>query len=155
MKKGRTENQCGKDQPDAEVAALLRGFCFQRRSSPACPKANRVLPPKSERRESLEGSSNATTSEETDPGPYVEGALTQDGGCVRRRVRKAGLSAMSACWHSEGVKGPRVEEAPVGMPLIRRRDHLTFSREVTGRGDESWERKIDRASEMKWEACVS
>ncbi len=62
-------DQCGKDQPDAGVAALPRGFCFQCWSSPECPKANRVFPPRSERRESLEGSSNATTSEETDPGP--------------------------------------------------------------------------------------
>ncbi len=61
--------QCGKDQPDADVAVLPQGFCFQHRSSPECPKAKRVLPPKSERRESPEGSLNATTREETDPGP--------------------------------------------------------------------------------------
>jgi len=41
------------------------------------------------------------------------------------------------------------------MPLIRRQDHLTFSHEVMGRGEESWERKVDKISEMKWEACVS
>ena len=74
---------------------------------------------------------------------------------MRWRVWKAGLSAESACWHSEGVKGLRVEEAPVGMLLIRRWDHLTFSCKVTGRGEELWERKIDKTSEMKWEACVS
>ncbi|SRR6266702_3451186 len=90
------------DQVVAEAAAALRGFCFQRRRSPECPKAKRVLPVKSDHRESPEGSSNATTSDETDPAVYVEGALTQDGGCVRRRVQKAGLSAMSTCWHSEG-----------------------------------------------------
>ncbi len=74
---------------------------------------------------------------------------------MRRRVRKAGLSAKSACRHSEEEKGPREEETPVGMPLIRSRDHLTFSRVVTGRGEESWERKVNKTSEMKWEACVS
>src|SRR6266702_508577 len=62
-------DQCGKDQSDAGVAALLQGFCFQHWSSPECPKANRVFPPRSDRRESPEGSSNATTSEEMDPGP--------------------------------------------------------------------------------------
>jgi len=41
------------------------------------------------------------------------------------------------------------------MPLIRRRDHLTFSCMVMGRGEESWERKVDKVLEMKWEACVS
>jgi len=74
---------------------------------------------------------------------------------MRWRVWKAGLSAESACWHSEGVKGLRVEEAPVGMLLMRSQDHLTFSCEVTGRGEESWERKVKRRSEMRWEADVS
>jgi len=92
----------GDHQADVEGAARPHGFCFQRRRSPECLKANRVLPAKSDRRDSPEGSSNATTSDERDPAVYVDGALTQDGGCVRWRVRKAGLSAMSACWHSEG-----------------------------------------------------
>ncbi len=86
----------------AEGAAGLRGFCFQRRRSPECLKAKRVLPAKSDCRDSPEGSSNATTRDERDPMVYVDSALTQDGGCVRRRVWKAGLSAMSACWHSRG-----------------------------------------------------
>src|SRR6266571_6661974 len=60
-----------------------------------------VLPAKSDCRESPEGSSNATTSDEMDPAVYVDSALTQDGGCVRQRVQKAGLSAISACRHSE------------------------------------------------------
>src|SRR6266702_8199883 len=100
MKKGRTENQCGKDQPDAEVAALLRGFCFQRQSSPECPKVKRVFPPKSDCRESPRGSSKATTREETEPSEYVKGALTQDG-CEAEGL-EGRVSAMSACWHSEG-----------------------------------------------------
>src|SRR6266702_4527135 len=139
----------------AEGAAGLRGFCFQRRRSPECLKAKRVLPAKSDCRDSPEGSSNATTRDERDPMVYVDSALTQDGGCVRRRVWKAGLSAMSTCWHSEGEKGPQEEGTPVGMPLIRSWDHLTFSRVVMGRGEESCERKIDKVLEMRWEACVS
>ena len=39
--------------------------------------------------------------------------------------------------------------------MIRRWDHLTFSCEMMGRGEESWERKVDKRSEMRWEACVS
>ncbi len=39
--------------------------------------------------------------------------------------------------------------------MIRRWDHLTFSRVVMGRGEELWERKVDKELEMKWEACVS
>ncbi len=39
--------------------------------------------------------------------------------------------------------------------MIRRQDHLTFSCEVIGRGEESWERKVDKVLEMKCEACVS
>jgi len=74
---------------------------------------------------------------------------------VRQRVWKAGLSAKSICWHSEGEKGPQEEETLVGMPLIRRRDHLTFSCEVIGRGEALWERKVDKVLEMKWEACMS
>ncbi|KAH9025606.1 hypothetical protein EDB84DRAFT_1440349 [Lactarius hengduanensis] len=58
--------------------------------------------------------------EETDPGVYNVGALTQDGGCV-------GLSAKRAAWSSEGEKGPRVEDAPVEIPLTRRRAHLADS----------------------------
>src|SRR6266702_5038501 len=70
----------------AEGAAGLRGFCFQRRRSPECLKVKRVFPAKSDCRDSPEGSSNATTRDEMDPALYVEGALTQDGGCVRPRV---------------------------------------------------------------------
>src|SRR6266702_3853488 len=61
--------QCGKDQLDAEVAALPRGFCFQCQSSPECPKAKRVSPPKSNHRDSPRKSLKATMSEETEPGP--------------------------------------------------------------------------------------
>jgi len=57
----------GGDQPDAVAATLPRSVCFQRLNSPECPKAKRVFPPKSDRRDSPEGSSNATTNEETEP----------------------------------------------------------------------------------------
>ncbi len=59
----------GEDQPDAGAATLPHGFCFQRLNSPECPKAKRVFPPKSNHRDSLEGSSKATTNEEIEPGP--------------------------------------------------------------------------------------
>jgi len=92
----------GDQRADVKGAAMPHGFCFQRWRFPECPKANRVRPAKSDRRDSPEGSSNATMSDERDSTVYIDGALTQDGGCVRQRVRKAGLSAISACWHSEG-----------------------------------------------------
>ncbi len=59
----------GEDQPDAVAATLPCGICFQHLKSPECLKAKRVFPPKSDRRDSPEGSSNATTNEETEPGP--------------------------------------------------------------------------------------
>ena len=74
MAKGEQE---GEDQHEAdheaataeERAHVPHSFCFQRRSSPECPKAKRVFPATSNRRESPRGSSNVTTRDETELGP--------------------------------------------------------------------------------------
>jgi len=67
----------GEDQHKAnhKAAAAREGlqvpcsFCFQWCNSPECPKAKRVFPTRSNHRDSLEGSLNATTRDKTELGP--------------------------------------------------------------------------------------
>ena len=54
--------------------------------------------------------------------------------------------------HSDGEKGAMQDgDTPVGMPLMRMHDHLTFSRLRRGRGKwPSWDRKV-ASVEVMWE----